>query len=108
MRSKAMTSPSGTSARASSHPTCPFFPVSRIFTETLRHRAAASLRRLWPIVLDETSTDSSALELPFVPALEEEAARIAEYAGLEEQHFRESGRRDLHLSRWPSRSSDSR
>src|SRR5207245_9875925 len=60
------------------------------------------------IVLDEARADSRALELPLVPALIEEPARVAENAGLDEQHFRESGRRSLHLSRGSSRSSDSR
>src|SRR6267378_6046084 len=60
------------------------------------------------VVLDETGADPRALELPFVPALEEEAARIAEHPRFEKQHFREAGRNDLHALRGLSRSSDNR
>src|SRR6266568_3625567 len=46
------------------------------------------------VVLDETNADSRALELLLVPALEEEPARVAEYAGLDEQHARKLGWRN--------------
>ena len=46
-RSKAATSPSGASARESSHPTCPVFPMSRIFTGTLRRPPVAPPLHPW-------------------------------------------------------------
>src|SRR5882762_7494677 len=60
------------------------------------------------IVLDETGMDSYALEFPFVPALEEKPARIAEHPGFEKQHFRKPGGNDIHALLGPSRNSDSR
>src|SRR5713101_1647314 len=72
--------------------------------------AQHALLRARVIVLDKGRADSLALELPLVPALEEESARVAEHSGLKEQHIRESCRNDLHAARGlaPSRSSERR
>src|SRR5438552_2773135 len=72
--------------------------------------AQHALLRARVIVLNEVRTDSRALELPLVPAFEEESARVAEHSGLKEEHIGESCRNDLHAARGPapSRSSESR
>src|SRR5206468_11363009 len=62
------------------------------------------------VVLDEPCVDSRALEFPLVPALEEEAARVAEYARLNKQYVGNPGRSDFHVRRGSDslRSSDIR
>jgi hypothetical protein len=48
------------------------------------------------IVLDKTRFDAGGRKSLLVPALEEESACIAEHPRLDQYHFRQPGRLELH------------
>jgi len=50
------------------------------------------------VVLHETGVDPQAGEVAFIPALEEEAARVAEDLWLDKQYVRYGGGNGFHVS----------